>query len=47
VIDKSGKLVDRVQVPAGTTIAGFGAGGVVYLGMRDAAGLHIQRIVSK
>lgn len=47
VIDKSGKLVDRVQVPAGTTIAGFGAGGVVYLGMRDATGLHIQRIVSK
>lgn len=47
VIDNSGKLVDRVQVPAGTTIAGFGAGGVVYLGMRDATGLHIQRIVSK
>jgi hypothetical protein len=47
VIDKSGKLVDRVQVPAGTTIAGFGAGGVVYLGIRDATGLHLQRIVSK
>ena len=47
VIDKSGKLVDRVQVPAGTTIAGFGAGGIVYLGVRDATGLHIQRIVSK
>ena len=47
VIDNVGKLVDRVQVPAGTTIAGFGVGGVVYLGMRDATGLHIQRIVSK
>jgi hypothetical protein len=44
VIDRSGKLVDRVQVPAGTTIAGFGAGGIVYLGQRDASGLHIQRI---
>ncbi|MDB4890900.1 MAG: hypothetical protein JWL61_2755 [Gemmatimonadetes bacterium] len=44
VIDRSGKLVDRVQVPAGTTIAGFGAGGVVYLGARDSSGLHIQRI---
>ena len=44
VIDKTGKLVDRVQVPAGTTIAGFGAGGVVYLGMRDKDGLHLQRI---
>ncbi|MEO8621851.1 MAG: hypothetical protein ABI625_12350 [bacterium] len=47
VIDKSGKLVDRVQVPAGTTIAGFGKGGVVYLGLRDATGIHLQRIVSK
>ena len=44
VIDRSGKLVDKVQVPAGTTIAGFGAGGVVYLGMRDDKGLHVQRI---
>ena len=44
VIDRSGKLVDRVQVPAGTTIAGFGAGGIVYLGSRDTSGLHIQRI---
>ncbi|MEO8335283.1 MAG: hypothetical protein ABI664_09930 [bacterium] len=44
VIDRSGKLVDRVQVPAGTTIAGFGAGGIVYLGLRDSSGLHVQRI---
>lgn len=47
VLDRSGKLVDRVQVPAGTTIAGFGQGGVVYLGSRDAAGLHLQRIALK
>jgi hypothetical protein len=43
VIDRSGKLVDKVQVPAATTIAGFGPGGVVYLGMRDAKGVHVQR----
>ncbi len=43
VLDSSGKLVDRVQVPGNQTIAGFGAGGVVYLGMRDAAGIHLQR----
>ncbi len=46
VIDREGKLVDRVQVPAGTTIAGFGKGGIVYLGVRDASGIHVQRIVS-
>jgi hypothetical protein len=47
VVDKDGKLVDRIQVPAGTTIAGFGKGGIVYLGQRDASGIHVQRIVSK
>ena len=46
VIDKTGKLVDRVQVPANSTIAGFGTGGIVYLGIRDASGTHIQRAVS-
>ncbi|MFL5606763.1 MAG: hypothetical protein ACJ8AD_09990 [Gemmatimonadaceae bacterium] len=43
VIDRTGKVVDRVQVPTGTTIIGFGPGGVVYLGMRDASGIHLQR----
>jgi hypothetical protein len=43
VIDGSGKLVDRVQVPTGTTIIGFGTGGVVYLGGRDATGIKLQR----
>jgi len=43
VIDRSGKLVDRVVLPAGTTIAGFGPGGTVYLGVRDAAGVHVVR----
>ncbi len=47
VIDKDGKLVDKIQVPAGTTIAGFGKGGIVYLGVRDANGIHVQRIISK
>ena len=43
VIDRSGKLVDRVLVPRSSVIVGFGAGGVVYMGMRDAAGIHVQR----
>jgi hypothetical protein len=47
VLDSSGKLVDRVQVPANQTIAGFGAGGVVYLGMRDANGIHLQKATIK
>ncbi|HEX7979409.1 MAG TPA: hypothetical protein VF461_12465 [Gemmatimonadaceae bacterium] len=43
VIDRTGKLVDRVALPAGTTIAGFGPDGTVYLGVRDASGVHITR----
>jgi hypothetical protein len=43
VIDGTGKLADRVLVPNGSVIVGFGAGGVVYLGMRDATGIHVQR----
>jgi len=43
VIDNTGKLVDRVTVPSGTTIIGFGAGDIVYLGVRDRAGVHLVR----
>jgi hypothetical protein len=43
VVDRSGKLVDRVLVPSGSVIVGFGKGGVVYMGMRDQAGIHVQR----
>ena len=47
VIDRMGKLVDRVVLPVGTTIAGFGAGGTVYLGVRDASGVHVVRAREK
>lgn len=36
VIDRTGKLIDRVQVPVGRQIIGFGKGGVVYMMARDA-----------
>ena len=47
VIDRTGKLVDRVVLPAGTTIVGFGTGGIVYLGVRDASGVHVVRAREK
>jgi hypothetical protein len=43
VLDRTGKLVDRVLVPNGSAIAGFGTGGVVYLGVRDGTSIHVQR----
>ena len=38
VVNRQGELVDRVQVPAGRTIVGFGPGGSVYLLAREAGG---------
>jgi hypothetical protein len=46
IIDKEGKLVDRVVLPPGSAIAGFGPG-VVYLATRDADGTHLKRVKVK
>jgi hypothetical protein len=43
VLDGTGELVDRVQVPRGSTIAGFGNGGTVYLAVHDANGVRLER----
>jgi hypothetical protein len=43
VIDHSGALVDRVLVPPGRVIAGFGPGGVVYMGVVDGNITRLER----
>jgi hypothetical protein len=43
VIDNRGQLSDRVDVPRGMSIVGFGRGGVVFLTKRDADGIHLVR----
>ena len=43
VINHDGKLVDRVQIPAGRTIAGFGPDGAVYLVTRDGTSMTFER----
>ena len=43
VINRQGGLVDRVQVPAGRTIIGFGVGGVVYLANREGDSTFVER----
>jgi len=48
VVNSSGQLVDRVQLPAGRTIAGFGKGGFVYLAVRDGTvGVRLERARTK
>lgn len=38
VINRQNEVVDRIQIPQGRLIAGFGKGGIVYLGFRDTEG---------
>jgi hypothetical protein len=44
IVDRSGKLANRIQLPSGYTLVGFGRGKVVYLSMRDAQGIHLARV---
>jgi hypothetical protein len=43
VVNRQGGLVDRVQVPSGRTIIGFGAGGAVYLAARVENATYIEK----
>ena len=44
VVSRTGELVDRIQIPSGYTVVGFGRGRVVYLSMRDQGGIHLARV---
>lgn len=43
VIDRKGALVDRVQVPLNTSIAGFGADGSVYLALQANNTFYLEK----
>jgi hypothetical protein len=44
VIDREGRLIERVRVPIDRTIAGFGPGGFVFLVARDAGTATLQKV---
>jgi hypothetical protein len=44
IVSRQGELVNRIQLPPGYAIVGFGRGKVVYLSMRDPAGIHLARV---
>ena len=44
IVNDKGELSDRIQLPPGYTLVGFGKGKVVYLSMRDAKGIHLARV---
>ena len=43
VVNAKGVLIDRVQLPPFRVIAGFGAGGWVYMGVKDGDGVRLER----
>jgi hypothetical protein len=44
VIDHTGTLVERVRLPAGRALEGFGADGAVYLTAHGAGGTRLERV---
>ena len=44
IVNSKGELFDRLQLPPGYTLVGFGKGKVVYLSTRDAKGIHLARV---
>lgn len=43
VVNRKGELVERVQIPSGRQIVGFGKGGIVYMMARDDKAAWIER----
>ncbi|MGQ0649038.1 MAG: hypothetical protein ACT4P7_15895 [Gemmatimonadaceae bacterium] len=43
VVDVRGELIDRVLVPTGRVVAGFGRGGLVYMGVREGSGVRLEQ----
>jgi hypothetical protein len=43
VVNRKGELIDRVELPSGRTLIGFGSGGIVYLLARDAGATRIEQ----
>ncbi len=43
VVDRTGRIVERVRLPEGRALEGFGVGGVVYLTSHGAGGVKLER----
>ena len=44
VVSRQGELIDKVELPQGRTLIGFGPGGIVYLLARDAGATRIEQV---
>lgn len=44
IVTRQGELMDRLQLPPGYQLVGFGRDRIVFLSMRDARGVHLARV---
>jgi hypothetical protein len=44
IVSPEGQLVNRIQLPPGYAIVGFGRDRIVFLSVRDASGIHLARV---
>jgi len=42
-VNRKGELTERIQLPPGRTLAGFGPNGMMYLAVREGRNLFIER----
>lgn len=47
VVNREGKLIERVKLPGGRQIAGFGPGGVIYLVAREGRDIYLETVKLK
>ncbi len=47
VVNSRGTLIERFKLPPGRTIAGFGPGGIVYMGVLDGVIARLERAVAR
>ncbi|HEY5121241.1 MAG TPA: hypothetical protein VII84_06665, partial [Acidimicrobiales bacterium] len=43
VVNQEGALIERIRIPPGRVIAGFGVGGVVFMGVVDGNVTRLER----
>ncbi len=43
IVNRQGVLIDRVRIPSGKSIVGFGSGGVIFLTSSDAGVVRLER----
>ena len=47
IINPSGKMIERVKLPAGRQLLGFGPNGAIFLGARDGRQIIVEKVMRK